>query len=199
MFRCEKDVVVILSALGEHLAYSEREPVELLVRGGSALHVLGLVKRTTNDVDVLAFVKRDKTGNINLIKAEPLTPELTAAARKVARDFNLPEGWLNAGPASAVDLGLPKDVMERVITRQYGQKLIIHFLGRYDQIHFKLYAAVDQGAGKHLDDLIALKPSAEELERAAQWSMTQDISEGYRQNLKALLSYMGFNNVSERI
>ena len=65
--------------------------------------------------------------------------------------------------------------MERVITRQYGQKLIVHFLGHYDQIHFKLYAAVDQGAGKHLDDLIALSPSAEELEQAARWSMTHDI------------------------
>ena len=80
-------------------------------------------------------------------------PELTIAAKRVARDFNLPENWLNAGPASAVDLGLPDGLMERVITRQYGQKLIVHFLGRYDQIHFKLYAAVDQGAGKHLDDL----------------------------------------------
>ena len=199
MFRSKKDVDVILSALGEHLAYSVKEPVELLVCGGSALHILGLVKRTTKDVDVLAYVKRDEAGNIELIKAEPLIPELTAAVRKVARDFNLPEAWLNAGPASAVDLGLPKNVMERVITRQYGQKLIVHFLGRYDQIHFKLYAAVDQGAGKHLDDLIALNPTAEELENAARWSMTHDISDGYRQNLKTLLDYLGYKNVSERI
>ena len=199
MIRSEKDVDVILSALGEHLAYSAKEPVELLVCGGSALHVLGLVKRTTKDVDVLAYVKRDEAGNIDLIKAEPLIPELTAAVKKVARDFNLPEGWLNAGPASAVDLGLPKDIMERVVTRQYGQKLIVHFLGRYDQIHFKLYAAVDQGAGKHLDDLIALTPTAVELESAARWSMTHDVSDGYRQNLKTLLDYMGYKNVSERI
>ena len=199
MFHSEKDVDAILTALGEQLEHAIKEPIELLVCGGSALHILGLVKRTTKDVDVLAYVKRDEGGNIILIKADPLTPELTDAVRKVARDFDLPEGWLNAGPASAFDFGLPKDVMIRTIARQYGQKLIVHFLGRYDQIHFKLYAAVDQGAGKHLDDLIALKPTAEELEQAARWSMTHDPSDGYRQNMKALLDYMGFKNVSERI
>ena len=77
------------------------------------------------------------------------------------------------------------------MTRHYGKKLIIHFLGRYDQIHFKLYAAVDQGAGKHLDDLLALKPTEIEMEQAARWSMTHDVSEGYRQNLKSLLEYIG--------
>ena len=173
------------------------EPVELLVCGGSALNVLGLIQRTTEDVDVLAYVRRDEEGKVSIVKAEPLTPELTEAAKKVARDFNLPERWLNPGPASAVDFGLPEGLMERVITRKFGKKLIIHFLGRYDQIHFKLYATVDQGAGKHLSDLTALKPTSEEIENAARWSMTHDVSDGYKQNLKAMLIYLGFGDVTE--
>jgi hypothetical protein len=118
---------------------------------------------------------------------------------KVARDFNLPENWLNSGPTSAIDLGLPGGIMERVITRKFGQKLTIHFMGRYDQIHFKLYAAVDQGAGKHFDDLLALNPTASELESAARWTMSHDVSEGYRQVLKGLLGHMGFGNVAKRL
>lgn len=199
MFRSQRDVDTILSALGEQLESLVAESIELLVCGGSALNVLGLVQRATKDVDVLAFVKRNSQGRNSLIKADPIPPELEKAARKVARDFNLPENWLNAGPASAVDLGLPEGIMERVITRPYGNKLIIHFLGRYDQIHFKLYATVDQGAGKHFDDLLALQPTVEELEKAARWSMTHDVSDGFKQSLRTLLNHMGYRDVAERL
>jgi hypothetical protein len=199
VFRNQRDVENILSALGEQLEDLLKESLEILICGGSALNVLGLVQRATEDVDVLAYVRRDKGGKVSLVKAEPLTDELVAAAKKVARDFNLPEKWLNPGPASAVDLGLPDGLMERVITRKYGKKLIAHYLGRYDQIHFKLYASVDQGAGKHLDDLLALKPTSDELENAARWTMTHDISEGFKQNLKSLLNYLGFKDVAERL
>jgi hypothetical protein len=33
---------------------------------------------------------------------------LVAAARTVARDFGLPDEWLNPGPTSLLDLGVPK-------------------------------------------------------------------------------------------
>jgi len=199
MFQSQKDVENILAALGEQIEKITKDTFELLVCGGSALNILGFIERATRDVDVLAYVKRGDKGEISIIKADPLKPELSAAAAKIARDFNLPDKWLNTDPASAVDLGLPDGIMERVITRRFGQRLTIHFLGRYDQIHFKLYAVVDQGAGKHLDDLLALKPTSEEIERAARWSMTHDVSEGFKQNLKSLLNYLGFRDVAERL
>jgi hypothetical protein len=199
MFRNQKDVEIILGALGEQLEDVLDKPVEILVCGGSALNVLGLVQRATEDVDVLAYVRRNNTGEVSLVKAEPLTAELAAAAKKVARDFNLPEKWLNPGPASAVDLGLPEGLMGRVLSKKYGNKLVVHYIGRYDQIHFKLYAAVDQGAGKHLDDLLALRPTSDELENAARWTMTHDVSEGFKQNLKSLLNYQGFKDVAKRL
>jgi hypothetical protein len=199
MFQSQKDVENILAALGEQIEKITKDTFELLVCGGSALNILGFIERATRDVDVLAYVKRGDKGEISIIKADPLNPELITAAKKVARDFNLPDDWLNTDPASAVDLGLPDGIMERVITRRFGQRLTIHFLGRYDQIHFKLYAVVDQGAGKHLDDLLALKPTSEEIERAARWTMTHDVSEGFKQNLKSLLNYLGFRDVAERL
>jgi hypothetical protein len=54
------------------------------------------------------------------------------------------------------------------------------FASRVDQIHLKLYATVDQGAGKHLSDLQALDPTTQELLVAAAWSETHDASDGYR-------------------
>ncbi len=199
MFRDQKDVETILSALGEQLEEIASEPLELLVCGGSALNVLGLVQRATKDVDVLAYVNRNTAGEVSFISADPLNEKLITASEKVERDFNLTEDWLNAGPASATDLGLPDGILKRVKTKQYGQKLTIHFMGRYDQIHFKLYAAVDQGAGKHFDDLLALNPTPDELEQAARWSMTHDVSEGYRQVLKDLLNHMGYSDVAKRL
>lgn len=199
MFRDQKDVETILSALGEHLEEIASEPLELLVCGGSALNVLGLVQRATKDVDVLAYVNRNTAGEVSFISADPLNEKLITASEKVARDFNLTKNWLNSGPASATDLGLPDGILKRVKTKQYGQKLTIHFMGRYDQIHFKLYAAVDQGAGKHFDDLLALNPTPDELEQAASWSMTHDVSEGYRQVLKDLLNHMGYSDVAKRL
>jgi len=199
MFRDQKDVGTILSALGEQLESLSEDPVELLVCGGSALIAVGLVQRATKDVDVLARVRRARTGEISLIKAKPLSAGFVTAAEKVARDFNLPENWINTGPTSAVDLGLPDGIIERVTTRQFGNKLTVHFVGRYDQIHFKLYASADQGAGRHFDDLLALNPTEDELEQAARWSMTHDVSEEYRQVLKDLLNHMGYGNVAERL
>lgn len=199
MFRDQKDVENILSALGEQLESLSEERVELLICGGSALNVLGLVQRATKDVDVLACVKWSSAGDVYFVKVDPLNDALMEASEKVARDFNLPENWLNPGPTSAVDSGLPDGIIERVTTRKYGRKMTVHFLGRYDQIHFKLYASADQGAGKHLDDLLALNPTADELEQAARWSMTHDVSEGYRQILKELLSHMGYKDVAERL
>jgi hypothetical protein len=199
MFRDQKDIETILSALGEQLESLSAEPVELLVCGGSALIFLGLVHRATKDVDILALVRKTTSGGISFSKATPLKEEFNVAAKKVARDFNLPENWINTGPTSAVDFGLPHGLMDRVTTREFGQKLTIHFLGRYDQIHFKLYAAADQGAGVHYDDLLALNPIADELEQAAHWSMTHDVSEAYRQTLKDLLNYLGYSDVAERL
>jgi len=199
MFHDQKDVETILSALGEQFEEIASKPIELLVCGGSALNFLGLVQRATKDVDVLAYVNRNTAGEVSFISADPLNEKLIMASKKVARDFDLTKNWLNAGPASATDLGLPDGILKRGKTRQYGQRLTIHFMGRYDQIHFKLYAAVDQGAGKHFDDLLALNPTPGELEQAARWSMTHDVSERYRQVLKDLLNHMGYSDVAKRL
>jgi hypothetical protein len=199
VFQDRSEIEKILSALGEMLDSMNAAIPELVVCGGSALNVLGLVKRTTKDVDVVAFAIRNDQNSIRLEKAEPFPDALLEASRKIARDFNLPEKWLNPGPTSTLDFGLPEGLMSRVETRKFGRSLTIHFLSRFDQICFKLYAAVDQGIGKHYNDLLLLEPNAHELEKAAQWSMTHDVSEVFRQSMKDLLRLMGYKDVAERL
>lgn len=199
MFQDKKEIERILSALGEQLDAISAIVPELVVCGGSALNVLGLVNRTTKDVDVVAFAVKNAGENFRLERAEPFPDILLEASKKVARDFNLPEKWLNPGPTSVLDFGLPEGLMNRVETKKFGKSLTVHFLSRYDQICFKLYAAVDQGVGKHYNDLLLLEPDANELVKAAQWSMTHDVSESYRQIIKDLLRHMGHEDVAKRL
>jgi hypothetical protein len=145
------------------------------------LAALGLVSRTTKDVDVLGSMEK---GNIRKIGKFP--DWLSDAATKVARDFNLPAGWLNLGPESQLDTGLPEGLPERLQKKVYGKRLTIYFISRIDQIYFKLYASLDRG-GYHVEDLFKLNPSESELLAACHWVLTQDVSVGFR---KILVSFL---------
>lgn len=184
-----KSVDPLLQALGEQLAARD-ERFELVVVGGSALLALGLIERTTKDVDIMAL-RID--GSLN--SSEPLPDGLRAARDLVARDFSLPTDWLNPGPTSLLREGPPAGFLDRVEKRSYGEGLVVYFASRYDQIHFKLYAAVDLGPGKHERDLRALEPTSEELIAAARWSRSIDPSPGYAEILRGALTTFGVEDV----
>lgn len=180
-----KETDRLLSALGEQLAALGLS-FELVVVGGSGLLALGLIERSTRDVDVLALWAGGELGT-----AKPLPAALETARDRVARDFSLPADWLNPGPTDLLEFGLPVGFIDRLERRDYGDGLTVYFASRYDQIHFKLYALVDQGPGKHEADLRALSPTEEELLEAARWSRRHDPSEGYEQVLREVLAHIG--------
>jgi hypothetical protein len=183
----------LISALGEQLA-AAGERFELVVVGGSGLIMLGEIERSTRDVDLVALRNGEE-----LHAAKPLPGPLRRAAERVARDFSLDETWLNGGPTSLLDFGLPEGFLERLDSRSYGEALVVHFASRYDQIHFKLYAMVDQGGpGKHEQDLRALAPSEAELLAAAHWSQTHDPSDAYRETLLQALHHLGVSDAALR-
>jgi hypothetical protein len=175
----------ILGALEEQLRTLGKQQ-EIVVIGGSALTALGLVRRATRDVDLVAIAESGE-----LRPANPLPEALREARDRVARDFDLDANWLNGGPTDLLKWGLPEGFMNRIVTRQYGDALTVHFASRFDQIHFKLFAMVDQAGGRHETDLRAMHPSKPELIAAARWSMTQDPSPGYRMVLKEALNALG--------
>ncbi len=95
-------------------------------------------------------------------------------------------------------MGLPAGLAERLQFQRYGAHLTVHFIGRVDQIHFKLYAAADRG-GYHIEDLRALDPTPDEIETAARWAMTHDVSEGFVMVLKDLLRSLGYAESADRL
>ncbi len=163
---------------------------ELVVIGGTALQALGLIHRPTRDVDILGTLSG---GEIRPTKELP--PPLAAARDRVAGDFGLPAEWLDFRPADLIELGLPQGLQKRLVSREYGPALKVHFAAREDQIHFKLYAMVDQGGGRHEADLRALKPSQQELLRAANWTRSHDPSEPFRDQLVQALTILGVPDV----
>ena len=96
-------------------------------------------------------------------------------------------------------MGLPKGIDRRLTRRDFGDRLAIYYVGRIDQIHFKVFAAVDSGPGRHVDDLMELEPSSDEMEKAAIWAMTHDQSVEFKMVLVSMLRQMGFKDVAERI
>ena len=184
----DQTIGVLFGALSDQLQ-ALGSNVEIVVIGGSALTALGLVKRATRDVDILAIAD---DGELRL--AEPLPQALLSARAAVAADFGLAANWLNAGPTDLLKWGLPEGFTSRVVTRSYGTALVVHFASRLDQIHFKLFAMVDQGGGRHEADLRALSPAPGELAAAARWSITQDPSPGYRSVLMDALRALGVDD-----
>ena len=183
----------LFAALGEQLE-AQGARIELVVIGGSALLAIGLISRPTRDVDIVALLQAGR-----LSDPRPLPEALLAARDRVARDFGLQEGWLNPGPASLLDFGLPGGFLERLESRSYGSALWVHFASRFDQIHFKLYAMADGTAGKHEADLRELNPSRDELEAAARWTRTHDPSEPFREELLKALAALGVEDAARDI
>ncbi len=95
-------------------------------------------------------------------------------------------------------LGLPDGLAERLHPRRYGSHLTVHLIDRLDQVHFKLYAAVDRG-GYHIEDLLALNPKPDEIEAAAKWAMSHDVSEGFAAILRELLRKLGYADTADKL
>jgi len=187
----------IFTALDRQIGVRGGVPLGLVVCGGTALSALGLVMRTTKDVDVLGTVL-ETPGGLIIQKIIKFPEWLTDAANKIRRDFDLPENWLNLGPATQVESGLPEGFEKRLVKRVYGQYVTIYYISRIDQIYFKLYAAVDRG-DYHLQDLFALRPIEDEIEMAAKWVITQDVSDVFKALLKDFLEVHHYGAVAERI
>jgi hypothetical protein len=109
-----------LQKLGELLALESQKDA-IVVLGGAALNLLGIVERVTTDVDILAFAHSLGGKTMGLLEPpEPLPEPLVRAARTVARDLGLESEWLNTGPALQWRSGLPPGIEQRIQWRRYA-------------------------------------------------------------------------------
>lgn len=166
-----EDALETLGALLEDWGH----PFEVVAIGGGALLLIGLVERSTKDLDAVALIEAGRW-----VSARPVPSMLARAIEDTAQALELPTDWFNSGPTDLLDFGLPTGFADRTHRRVFGA-LTLHLASRQDQVAFKLYAAADRWPAKdrHIQDLQRLQPSKAELQDAAAWCRTQDPSEGF--------------------
>ncbi len=179
-----------LGALGELLEARELH-YEVVLIGGGNLILRGLITRpATKDLDLLGEWTTD-----GVKPMRPMPEPLRIAVVDVARAYGLASDWVNLGPESLLDLGLPDGFLGRLERRDY-RGLVAWLADRFDMVCFKLYATVDQGPrSRHVQDLRELDPSRDELLAAARWTVTHDRSPGYRSLLVETLRQLGVEDV----
>lgn len=178
-----------LHAAGD-LLRAAGEQVSIVVVGGATLNLLGIVRRTTRDVDVIARAVVNSSGVLRLAKAEPFPASLRIAIRTVARDFGLPESWMNAEVGAQWVHGLPPWILEDLTWRAYGN-LQVGLVGRRTLIALKLFAAVDSGPRSvHLQDLLAIAPTETELEESRRWVATQDANDEFPSMIDGMIDHV---------
>ena len=164
-----------LTALGELLTVRGLH-YEVVLVGGGNLILRGLIARpTTKDLDLIGEWTPEGVAPIR-----PMPEPLRDAVIDVGRAFGLADNWLNTGPDSLLDLGLPDGFVERLERRDFGG-LVAWLAGWFDMVCFKLFAAVDQGPrSRHFQDLGELGPGRDDLLEAARWAIGHDPSPGFR-------------------
>lgn len=181
------DLEQALAALGENLDARDHR-FDVVLVGGANLLLGGVIARPTKDGDLLG--QRLDSGDV--VAMHELPPDLARAVADVALAYGLAPDWLNTGPGSLVALGLPAGFASRLTCRTFGG-LRVWLAGRYDMVCFKLYAAADHwpSQDRHIADLVALRPTRDELVLAARWARTHDPSPAFRAMLVGVLASMG--------
>jgi hypothetical protein len=180
-----------LRAAGE-LLQRRGESAAIVVVGGTALNLLGVVDRATRDVDVIALGQLGADlPPVELQPPDPPPDALLQVIQLVARDFGLDVDWMNWDVALQWKTGLPPGFETRIEWREYSG-LWVGLADRLDLIFLKLYAAVDDVGpnSPHYTDLLALKPTEEELQAAASWIKTQDPSPAIEQALGEVVRHV---------
>lgn len=187
------DLDRFLAALGDELTLLGAH-ARVLVVGGAALVMRGVVARQTGDVDVLAEIR---DGHMTLPR--PFSAALATAIGRVAASFpsEIDAEWVNAAVAkdweSRWPAGLPPG-LDGAEWRSYGG-LDVGFAGRETLIAMKMHAVLDRGTAptfdrdlrvtggrveltgydrRHLTDLVALAPTDGELASGEAWVLSQD-------------------------
>lgn len=159
---------------------------EAVIVGSGAMVILNLIHRYTVDVDVLS-------------------PPIDKSILQAAQDFrfymkkkgvHLTRNWLNNGPANLTK-HLPKGWEKRMQNLYQGKAITFKTLGRVDLIKDKLWGLCDL---RHQDELVLLnlKPTKNELNKAAQWAKKQEAHPHWPQHVDRvvvdLLKKINLNN-----
>lgn len=177
------------------MVYADCEPLSVIACGGAGLLMLGVISRSTSDVDLIGIARVDKKGKISVSKKSTLPKEIVRLVSEVAVDERLDHDWLNFGPSSLLKVGLPPGALSRLIRKNFGNSLTVYFVSRRDQVALKIFAVMrSRQAEKHLSDLMDLKPKIKEVCAAVEWLLKRKTSRSFKDRLKEVLSCLGYEN-----
>ena len=185
------DILRLLQELEQWMELENCSPVDWVVCGGAALGLQGLQNRPTQDVDVLG---RWDEGVLSVVGIESFPQSVIACISRVAANHSelagLGPNWVNLGPSTLVQEGLPKGFVGRLLALRVGKRLTLRLLGRQDLLALKLYAAADELGPRqkiHYADLKGLAPTYDELDFAVEWIRTRRDFEEKRIAVKDVL------------
>jgi len=190
----KEEIERALTVLGRRMALDGAPDMEVLCCGASALCVLGLLSRSTMDVDVLGVVVSDR----DLDPCEVFPVEMERAITNAGLELGLADDWFNGSASRLLERGVPVGTLERSLThrRTFGPCLTVRFLDRRDQVALKLFAAMDPVDGiRHLKDLEEILPEAEKISHALEWMGRWESSAAFRAKLKAIVTGLGFEDL----
>jgi hypothetical protein len=165
------------------------------------LNLMGLVSRSTSDVDILCAAQVVAKGKVRLLPGTTLPSRFADLVAEVGHELGIKEEWLNFGPAPLLDFGLPPGLETRLKRKSYGRCLALHVISRLDQIHLKLYATMDPKTRIeiHLGDLMDLEPTKAEARAAVDWLLNRKTSADFRRKLKQVLDRIGHEELAQEI
>jgi hypothetical protein len=191
----------LLRELNDALAIEGAEPVNWIVCGGTALGILGLVRRPTRDVDVIGAWSAEA---LQVIQLDRFPPPVERAIARVADAH--PElrssgiSWVNLGPKGLLNFGLPPGCTDRLAPRSIGTHLTLQLPDRLDLIAFKVFAAIEAAHERrkaHKEDLQVLTPNEKELQFAIDWVVTiPDRNHQLRAELREFLQELGHEDLA---
>ena len=146
-----------------------------VIIGGTALALMGVISRETQDCDVL---DPEIPQTINIAAKE-------FASMQKKNGVDLKDNWLNNGPES-LRKHLPKGWLSRCVTVFSGKALSLLTLGREDLLKTKFFAYCDRN--RDLEDCLALKPTKEEFKAAIEWVQHQDANPDWPEHVRHSLT-----------
>lgn len=190
-----------LRRLNAKMVYSDMEPIDLVSCGGASLNLMGWVSRATSDVDIICSVKIDSKGHVKFMRGKALPAKFRELVAEVGRELGIDEQWLNFGPEPLLKIGLPTGLEKRLKKKSYGHCLTLHVISRFDQIHLKIFAAMDPKTRieTHLSDLLELEPTKIEVKAAVKWLLKSKVSQDFRKKLKLVLDRIGHEKLAQKI
>ena len=190
----------LLQELDQWMELEDCRPVDWVVCGGAALGLQELLDRPTRDVDILG---RWDEAILDIVGIETFPEDMVACINRVAANHpelaGMGQNWINLGPRTLVQAGLPKGLEDRLRALRVGNKLTLRLLARQDLLALKLYAAVDDLGSRqeiHFADLNGLEPTYNELDWAVEWLRTLRDFEEKRLVVKYVIERLGYEDLT---